>query len=133
MRLSIRPPRWYQSSAPTAKTKGAAERTAETPGKGVATASSTPIARPPTITARREVKRPGIDAQDRNADQAADLAIIGKRTHRQTKPAAIEEDDHAQGHRDTQAKRDRARRGNTHPDHLESEGVGREAQAARPL
>ena len=62
MRLSIRPPRWYQSNAPTANTNGAAERTAETPGKGVATASRTPMARPPTTTARSEVSRPRIAA-----------------------------------------------------------------------
>ena len=40
MRLSIRPPRWYHSSASPATTKGVAERNAEISGKGDATASS---------------------------------------------------------------------------------------------
>ena len=62
MRLNVRPPRWYQSSASPATTKGVAERNAETSGNGDATASRTPMTRPPMITAVSEVSRPMIAA-----------------------------------------------------------------------
>ena len=61
------------------------------------------------------------------------ITVVGKRTHRQAKPATVEKDDHAEGHRNTQAKGDCARRGDAHPDHLKADGVGRQPQAARPI
>ncbi len=150
MRFNVRPPRWYHNSANPATTKGVAERNADTSGNGDATASRTPITRPPTTTAVSDVSssedcgrnrrndhvgqrndlqlhhvgekdaaysrqhardhpRPGIDTENRNADEPADLAVAGAPSTTRCR-VEIEKQDHPDRDGETQAESDRMSR-----------------------
>jgi hypothetical protein len=76
---------------------------------------------------------PGIDPQHGNANQPADLAVVGEGPHRQAEPAPVEEQDHPDRDGQAQCKGDRPGSGDTHPDQFEAHRVGRQPQAARPL
>ena len=73
---------------------------------------------------------PGIDLEDRHAEQGADLAPIGERPHRQPHSRARKKNEGRRRHAKRDAKRDEARIGDADIENAHAQTIGRQTQDA---